>query len=95
MPTPAKTVDRAEALEQPPAPAPSASTSKPVRFVRTMSPDYPLELGEGRVVQFHIPVDNVTRTRAAYGWYETSDPAEIGLLRKVVKEQPHLYVFEQ
>lgn len=60
-----------------------------------MSPDRPLDLGEGREVQFHVSVDNVTRARAAYGSYETSDPVEIELLRKVVKEQPYLFVFEQ
>lgn len=95
MATASKIVDRSEALNVPPAAPVSSEPAKVVRFVRTMSPDQPLELANGTVVSFHIPVDNVTRARAAYGWYETSDAAEIKLLREVVAQKPYLYVFEQ
>jgi hypothetical protein len=59
-----------------------------------MDPDKPLNLGNGREVQFHVPVDNVTRTRAAYGVYETSDLKEIELIRQTMKDHPYLFVFE-
>lgn len=95
MPSAPRTVDRSEAFAGSPPASPAPQPADSVRFIRTMSADAPLDLGEGKTVSFHVPVDNVTGVRAAYGWYETSDPVEIRLLRTVVAEKPYLYVFEE
>jgi hypothetical protein len=94
MPAPVNIVDKTKAMDAVPA-ASIAKVQEKVRFIRTMSPDYPLELGTGVQIQFHIPVSNVTGARAAYGEYLSSDPEEIKALREVVAKQPYLYVFEQ
>lgn len=92
-----KTVTREEALSMHATPTtkPSAAPRATVRFIRTMSPDQPLELGDGKSIHFHIPVNNVTGQCASYGTYLTDIPEEIEAIRKIKKEMPHLYVYER
>jgi hypothetical protein len=94
MPTLVTPVDKAKALDTAPAER-KATASETVRFIRTMSPDQPLELGSNRVVSFHVAINNVTGARAAFGEYCTSDSDEIKALREVVATKPHLYVYEE
>ena len=60
-----------------------------------MSTDEPLNLGSGKTISFHIPVNNVTGQSATYGTYTTDVPEEIEAIRKIKKEQPHLYIYEK
>jgi hypothetical protein len=94
-PTPKVAVAKEDALEAPPVPPPAARTLKPVRFVCTLGADKPLDLGNGRMVAFHVPVDNVTQSRAAYGWYETADPLEIATIRAIITDKRRRYLFER
>lgn len=95
MPKAVPTVDRSKVQEAAHNPPPALPESPKVRFVRTMSADAPLDLGDGRTIRFEVPVSNVTGDRFAFGTYSTSDPDEIRELRKVVAEKPWLYVFEE
>lgn len=94
MPTPVIPVDKTKALDAAPAEI-KAPAPETVRFICTMGADQPLDLGGNRVISFHVPVNNVTGVRAAFGEYFTSDSEEIKALREVVATKPYLYVYEE
>lgn len=88
------TVSKDKALDVP-VTAPAAAPAAKVRFVKTIGGGDPVPVGKDRTITFHVPVNNQTGELCSYGWYETSDAAEIEALRKLVVEHPYYYVLEQ